>query len=263
MRKLFILITMFLPVLFATGQQELFVPTAASRGLNGPVRVVQTVKYYDWEQDAYPYTSSEAYSKDGFLMYNTYVSYIGTEELTFYQKDEQNRLTDILFSGNLYGDHYIYSDDGRLQYIVTDHPDERISKDTLFVTAYDAHGRTLELSKEGKPKYRYSYRADGSLFSAENINSWTIYYNPQGQEDSIRTYYDFTEYRYNENGDLIMEIKHYKDTGEPTIGDAGDTTIRQYHYNEERDRYGNWLSIDIEKDDLKHHIVRHIIYYEQ
>ena len=62
-----------------------------------------------------------------------------------------------------------------------------------------------------------------------NILTLGLYYNPQGQEDSIRTYNDFTEYRYNKNGDLIMEIKCFGDTDENTIRDAGDTTISQYY----------------------------------
>lgn len=238
----------------ATAQRELSVPTAA--GIKGPVHVVQATRWYDYEgQDVWPLTWSDAYGRDGLLMYEIYSTEWGDVEKTYYWKDKQGRLTDLIYYGTGKGYHYIYSDDGRLLFIINDAHDKGDKDDTLLVTKYDGQGRTLELSSNDKTKYRYTYYPDGQLFSAEQVDAWTRYYNRQGLEDSTRQYYGFERHVYNEHGDEIEQI---------IINNAtGDTVTVRYNYGADRDRYGNWLSMDFERDGIHYYVRRHIIYYEE
>ncbi len=232
----------------AAAQQELFVPTAASDGLKGPVYVVQATRWYTYgNQDVYPYTSTDVYGRDGLKMYNTYISEVGYCETVLYWKDKQGRLTDMIYDGNEYGPHYVYSDDGRLLYICKWNYDSICKNDTLlWATAYDKQGRTLEISDKDKPLYRYKYRSDGSLLSAERIDCWTIYYNKQGQIDSISGDHKIV---YNKYGDEAECIYYHHGT-------------EHYNYGSDRDQYGNWLSMDFVRDSTHYYVRRQIIYYE-
>ena len=242
-------IILFTLAMTATAQQELFVPTAASDGLKGPVYVVQTTRWYTYgNQDVYPYTSTDVYGRDGLKMYNTYISEVGYCETVLYGKDEQGRLTSIYYDGNEYGSHYIYSNDGRLRYICSDGYDTVYRNDTtLWVTAYDKQGHTLEISDKDKPLYRYKYRSDGSLLSAERLDCWTIYYNLQGQIDSI-------------SGDHKIVYNKYGDEAECIYYRHG---TEQYNYGSDRDQYGNWLSMDFVRDSTHYYVRRQIIYYDE
>lgn len=232
----------------ATAQQELFVPTAASEGLRGPVHIVQTSRwYYYGDEDVLPYTSTDVYSREGLKIYNTYVSEWPYCETVFYGWDKEGRLTNIHYEGTEFGCHYIYSDDGRLLYMCNSDFDSIYRNDTtLRVTAYDEQGRTLEISDKEKPLYRYTYRSDGSLLSAERLGCWTVYYNPRGQVDSISGDHKVV---YNKYGDEEQRIYAHHGT-------------EHFNYGSDRDKYGNWLSMDFERDSIHYYVRRQIIYYE-
>lgn len=232
----------------AAAQQKLYIPTLASDGLKGPVYVVQTVRWYTYgNQDVYPYTQTDVYGRDGLMMYSTYVSEWGMTETVQYIKNEQGRLVEIIHDDNEYGPHYIYSDDGRLLYVCKGYYDSIARNDTLlWITAYDEQGRTQEISDKDKPLYRYSYYPDGSLLSAERIGCWTIYYNRQGQVDSVSGNHRIL---YNKYGDEEERIYYHHGT-------------ERYNYGSERDQYDNWLSVDFVRDSIKYHVRRQIIYYD-
>lgn len=199
------------------------------------------------------------YAEDGRLL-TEYISNVDMNcHITWYWSD---RPDSIVREGDCDSyEHYYYDADGRLSYVIHGGLVTRSRCDTTVVV-YGDRGLPVGTAGDWDSKHNglwWQWDAEERL-TACGSKHWRKDYEYDRRGHLVKSTYGTTyenEYFYNENGDLIKEVEHCKDTSYCRGGWSSSTAYRYL-----LDSHGNWThqyAVGEEGETLM--VIRIIEYY--